>query len=191
MFVLGIEVYCLINDQGSNFIQLMSLLGVTREHPYFEVNSRKFFAMCHLIKSLRDNLIKYCYNFDGKIASWEHLRLLYSDLKRRNLCLSPKLTDKHIAPTNFQKMSVRLATQVFSHTVSAAMETYIAFGMLPAAAIGTAHLFATINNFFDLFNSSRLKGPSCLQSAFTKASVQLQLLQECKHLFENLTVNTY
>jgi hypothetical protein len=73
MFDLGIEVYCLIviNDQGSNFIQLMSLLDVTREHPYFEVNSRKIFAMymCHLIKSLRNNLIKYCYNFDGKIAS--------------------------------------------------------------------------------------------------------------------------
>jgi hypothetical protein len=74
--------------------------------------------------------------------------------------------------------------------VLALTETYIAFGKLPAAAIGTAHFFATINNFFDLF-SSKLKGPSCLQSAFTKASVQLQLLQECKHLFENLTVNTY
>ena len=102
--------------------------------------------MCLLIKSLRNNLIKYDYYFEDQVASW-------SDVIR----LCPKLTEKHVYPNNFQKMRVNLATQVFIHTVSAALNAYVSFGHLPS---GTATFFEIVNNFFDLFNSSSLKSPN-------------------------------
>lgn len=57
-----------------------------------------------------------------------------------------KLTDKHISPNSFEKMSVKLVTQVFSHTVSSAMHSAVAMGQLPAKANETAEFLAKLNN---------------------------------------------
>lgn len=60
-----------------------------------------------------------------------------------------KLTDKHISPNSFEKMSVKLVTQVFNHTVSSAMHSAVAMGQLPAKANETTDFLAKLNNIFD------------------------------------------
>lgn len=52
-------------------------------------------------------------------------------------------------------MSVKLATQVFSHTVSSAMKTAVAMGQLPAEAEQSAVFIGKFKNIFDAMNSKK------------------------------------
>lgn len=52
--------------------------------------------------------------------------------------LVPKWTKHHIDLTRGKKMKVCLAAQIFSHSASAALRTYIHFGLIPQDAEGTA-----------------------------------------------------
>ena len=45
--------------------------------------------------------------------------------------MCPKLTTSHIYPTAFEKMSVRLAVQVLSHSVASGILTLLAIGKFP------------------------------------------------------------
>lgn len=60
-----------------------------------------------------------------------------------------------MTPNSFEKMSVKLATQVFSHSVSSAMRTAVDMGQLPPEAEETAVFIAKLNNVFDAMNSKR------------------------------------
>ena len=53
---------------------------------------------------------------------------------------------------------VRYTVQVLSHSVAAAISTHVAYGGLPEEAQGTANFVETMNNFFDVMNSSGKKG---------------------------------
>lgn len=85
-------------------------------------------------------------------ANWEHVRDLYL-LDKDAAARATKLTEKHVFPDSFDKMSVCLATQVFSHTVSAAMKTAVSLGQLPVSAAETAAFLEKLNNIFDSMNS--------------------------------------
>ena len=51
--------------------------------------------------------------------SWKHLEDFYLQDKRNVIRMAPKLTERHIHLPPFTNMSVKLATQVFSHSVAA------------------------------------------------------------------------
>lgn len=76
-----------------------------------------FFDTPHLMKAIRNILIKYPVQFENKEAKWSHIEELHNLEKNQDLRMVPKLTESHVNPTNFQKMRVKLATQVFSSTV--------------------------------------------------------------------------
>ncbi len=60
-----------------------------------------------------------------------------------------KLTSKHIFPNGFQKMKVKYATQILSHTVSAAMLVAATGGLLNPCAIGTAEMISKFDQIFE------------------------------------------
>lgn len=65
---IGLKVTVLTSDMGSNNLQLAKVLGVTSEHPYFFVNEQKvfyFFDVPHILKAIRNNLIKHDYLYHG------------------------------------------------------------------------------------------------------------------------------
>lgn len=71
--------------------------------------------------------------------------------------LVPKISNDHIHSNNFQNMKVKLAAQVFSHSVAAALHTYIIhFKTLPDWEKVTANFIKKINLLFDIFNSNNL-----------------------------------
>ena len=51
-----------------------------------------------------------------------------------------KIDTQTNAPEWLQKMKVKYAIQALSHTVSAAIETYVSLGRLPSSAPATAEL---------------------------------------------------
>ena len=73
---IGLKVVCVIPDLGSNFQQLTRELLVTSTQPWFLTESGKkifYYDPPHLIKAVRNNLMKYEFRFGVKIASWQEL----------------------------------------------------------------------------------------------------------------------
>ena len=153
---IGLKVVAIVSDQGANFIQYYNAMGVTEEKPFLEMHGKIYYTIFdppHLLKSLRNNLMKYNFLFDDKIASWSDIKSFFDKEQKLAIRTAPKLTPKHINPSAFSKMKVKLATQVFSHSVSAGIYTYVALGGLPSKAIGTAELLSKVDKLFDCCNS--------------------------------------
>ena len=66
---LGLEVQSVVSDMGSNSIKLAKESGVTANQPFFKVKDQKLFYIFdppHLIKSIRNNFIKYDIAFNNE-----------------------------------------------------------------------------------------------------------------------------
>ena len=76
------------------------------------------FDYCHLIKNARSQFLRH--PFGG------YLKELYEIQYRESRNIKPVrfLTKKHVYPSNFEKMNVKRAIQVFSPPVTAALEAY-------------------------------------------------------------------
>lgn len=184
----GLNLLGVVSDQGSNFYKLVkTTLKLTEDNPSFFVDETKLvylFDIPHLLKSTRNNF--FCYNFllpEGE-ARKTYLEMMFNIDKTKQFKLAPRLSNDHINPNNFQKMKVKLASQVFSHSVGVAMHTYIQFNVLPTEASTTANFILKINDFFDLLNSNNLSN----FQAFMGTEKQRKLLEEMDTLFKNLHV---
>jgi hypothetical protein len=86
-----------VSDQGSNFIGLSKLLGCSDCAPYFFVKKLKLYYMYdspHLIKSFRNNFIKYDIQFkEDKLAKWSDVKQLYEYEKNHAFKMAHKLTN--------------------------------------------------------------------------------------------------
>ena len=77
------------------------------------------------------------------LATWKDIDSFYNNDKTLAIRTAlPKLTEKHLHPNGYSKMKVKYATQIFSHTVAAAICSYVSMGGLPQSALGTARRFA-------------------------------------------------
>lgn len=78
------------------------------------------FVTCHVLKSVRNILIKHNFLQPGKDEiSWKYIIDFYVHDKKYPVRVSPKLTDLHIYPNNFGN------TQVLSHTVASDLKQYM------------------------------------------------------------------
>ena len=69
---IGLDVVVVMSDQDSNFYSLAKRLNVTPEQSKFIHNNKKYFLMFdppHLIKCVRNNLMKYSFKFDQHVAT--------------------------------------------------------------------------------------------------------------------------
>lgn len=162
-------VEAVASDMGSNVIELANSLGVTSENTEFLLGDQKLlyiFDPSHLIKSTRNNLLKYCFVIHDRKTSWTFIEAFYNLDKKQFYRCTPKLTPAHIHPTSFEKMKVSLATQVISRTVVSGMHTYMTLGALPQEAIGTIEVLDKFNNLHDVLNSFSLKHPNIHKMVF-------------------------
>ncbi|CAH1284744.1 unnamed protein product [Diabrotica balteata] len=201
LFRCGLNVCAIISDLGSNNWKFANNMNITPENPYF-IFKQNFqedkkiifmFDTPHLIKLARNNLLKNHFVFTNeanikKTTSWEHIKAFYvHDIKYANRA-APKLTEAHINPNAFQKMKVKLASQVLSSTVAASLNLYIRFGIIPAAAEGTSEVVQIFDNLFDLLNSSSLHHSKKYCQAFKNLEYQKQFLEKCDKFFKTVQV---
>ena len=188
---IGLRVLVVMSDMGSNFHSLALRLGITSEKPWFIHNNKVYFLMfdpAHLIKCIRNNLMKYTFKFGSLVASWKDIEAFYNKDKQLTIRSAHKPTDKHIQPNNFNKMKVKYATQVLSHTVAASLCTYISLGVLPPSAMGTAELILKFDNLFDSVNSSKLHSPKKLKTPITETSNHASFFNEAIAFISSLKV---
>ena len=174
----GLILRSMVCDQGTTNQKAISLLSISEERPYFESGKHKIFFnydVPHLIKSVRNNLLKQDFIVEEEIISWDVIREL-REVERNNLCkAAPKLTDRHVNPNNFERMFVSLATQVFSATVSAALNTGHMTGDLKhPACLATATFINRMNNLFDCLNSHRAYDSNPYKSALSESQPQIE-----------------
>lgn len=61
------------------------------------------------------------------MAKWSHIQTFYEgDKQNPHFVFAPALTKHHLQPNGKQKMRVKLAAQVFSHSVAAGIFAKIA-----------------------------------------------------------------
>lgn len=189
----GLNVFGVVSDQGSNFQKLVkSTLKVTEDNPTFFVDDENLklvylFDIPHLLKSTRNNFYSYIFSLNERKIKKRYLEMMYDIDKTKQYKLAHRLTNDHIYPNNFQKMKVKLASQVFSHSVAVAMHTYIEFNVLPKEATATAHFISKMNDLFDLLNSNNLQD----FRAFMGTDKQKTLLQEMHYVFQNINVLSF
>lgn len=157
----GLEPVAIVCDQSTTNQRLYKLFETSHSKPYFFYKKRKYYAIIdapHLIKSIRNNLIKSDFLYRGKRISWKIIREVYNlDQQSMTARTLIKLTSKHLNPNSWEKMSVHLATQVFSNTMAAAIRTAIRTKQLHSKiAASTADFVAAIDKLFDALNSRHL-----------------------------------
>lgn len=170
LYNVDIHVKVLVCDQGVSNLSLSRILNISVDQPYFDVEINEdstiriyfLFDVPHLLKSIRNNFIKYPVTFeydgDSYTANWNIVQTAYLIDKRNDLSMIPKITDKHINPSKFQQMKVKYAAHVFSRSYSAAIKTMSEDKEIEELNInnskGTYLFLQIINDVFDVMNNS-------------------------------------
>ena len=140
---IGLNVIATVCDQGANNQAAINGLVQSTRDEYkktgrelyeniFEIDEHPvipLYNVPHLFKGLRNNLLKYDLQFkDGTqmcLAKWAHIFTAYKmDPFLGSLRLMPKITDCHVNPDKINKMKVSKCTQVYSHSVAAAINVF-------------------------------------------------------------------
>lgn len=174
LFEIGYIVTTVISDQASYNRSCYKKLNISRDEPFLIYDSRKIifiYDICHLIKNIRNLLLglensskktnQNCFleTPDGSV-SWTVVRALHELDIKNTTKLCPKYSDRHINVGPFDKMNVKLAVQVLSHSSAAAIRTVLDHGLFPEkianVATSTANFIEKIDNLFDCLNSSQI-----------------------------------
>lgn len=184
----GLELRAVVCDQGTNN-QSAIKYKISTNQPYFIYGHKKIYTIFdvpHLYKSIRNQLLKYDILYDdNKVASWNDVRLLWQLENNKATIVACKLSEKHINPNNFDRMKCRLALQVFSRRVSAALLTAgTTAGINSKTVIHTTEFFTTLNDSFDSLNSQNCNSsnPNACALSENRLNVEenlMQLLKDC------------
>lgn len=122
----------LVNNTRASFLRL----GKEWRYDHFSISGQKIISLYyvpHLIKGLRNNLLnKEMVKNQNKVVKWEYYQQVYTaDKIYGELRLLNKITEEHVVPEKINKMKVKSATQIFSHSVAVVTEHLVARGDLP------------------------------------------------------------
>ena len=190
---IGLQTKVLVYDQGSNNRSFLNKLeNVSIQKPYFVCNGRKVLVMYdppHLLKNIRNNLIKSNYKYDDVEVKWEYVLDFYNKDKDMSIRMAPKLTQKHVALPPFTAMRVNIAAQTLSHSVAAGIQTLCALNYLPEDASATAEFIETMDQLFNTFNSASTKSTHKFKHALSNSSGHLSFLDSCLRFLSKLKTN--
>lgn len=164
LFSINLRVHLVVCDQGTSNQSLRRKYNINIDQSFFnfEFEDKLFsiffiYDIPHVIKAIRNNLIKYdlVFVYENIVyrAKWKHVVDTFNYFSTQNVSMIPKVAIKHVYPSNFQKMTVSLAVQVFSNSMSSAIKLLVDDKVLEPEAIGTSILCKIINNMFDILNN--------------------------------------
>lgn len=188
---VGLLPVAIVCDQGTQNRRMYDLLGGSQSKPTTKLNDKELFLIYdvpHLLKSVRNNLLNGDIKLKNKTITFKDISDTYKiDILSNKSRSMPKITSKHLQPNAWQKMSVKLATQIFSKSVSAAINTCIQTGELKSkTAKDTAEFIAQMNDTFDCLNSKNLydKNPNRRPLSETNSYIFEVLEKTCSIFLE-------
>lgn len=188
---IGLCPKMLVCDQGTNNQSALKSLGINEKKPFFFVEENKIFSIFdvpHLFKSIRNNLIGSCFKKGDDTISFSDIAETYQiDKKNTKSRALLKITDAHINPSSFQKMRVKLAVQLLSHTMASTIRTCIGTKqLLSKTANNTAEFIEFVNKLFDCLNSRTLFSKNAYSCALSDTGIVKPFLIEASTYFENV-----
>ncbi|KAL4113634.1 hypothetical protein QTP88_017219 [Uroleucon formosanum] len=153
---ISINVLVMISDLSSSCKRFANSLSITPHTPYFNIGDKEIvyiFDPPYLLKATRNHFFEYRFKSQNKIAEKVHLTNFYDSDSSKQHRLAPILTKYHLNPNSFQKMSLKLASEIFNHTVVAGMTTLVSYDKLPHSASDTIDFLDSMNKLFYIFNS--------------------------------------
>ncbi|KAF4527244.1 hypothetical protein B566_EDAN015917 [Ephemera danica] len=132
------------------------------------------------VKEILENLIDIGFDVRAVVCDQED---------KEGIKTALKLTLRHIYVTPWSKMKVKLATQVFSHSVYASLMTAIDINEMSSDGKGTANFVKFMNDLFDNLNSRAPydRNPQCRPLSEKNPDIEKNLL-EAMTLLNNLKV---
>jgi len=195
LFKSGLCPKVLVCDQGTNNQSALKSLGVDENNPYFFVENNKIYSIFdvpHLIKSLRNNLIGCSFEKDNMtVAAFSDIAATH-EIDKKNIKSKAllKITEAHINPSSFQKMRVKLAVQLFSHTMASTIRTCIETNELKSkTAKNTSDFVEFINKLFDCLNSRTLHSSNPYNCGLSDSGIVKPFLNEAIKYFIDLQKN--
>lgn len=193
---LGFRIRAVVCDQGSNNRKCFSEFGITKDKPYIFQNNRKIFFLYdfpHLVKSLRNLLLKSnLMTPDGEV-SFDVIKELYELERNKVTKMCPKLTEKHINPNNFEKMRVSLATQIFSRSVAAGIKTTLQLkkftNVSEQLSENTANFIERVDNIFDCMNSGSSFDKNFAKSGLKKYNEVYESIKQFMTYIQNVRLH--
>lgn len=158
----NLEPIGIVCDLSSTNQKVFKNLNIEIEKPYFYCNEKKYFAFFdvpHLLKCVRNNFLKNNFSLNGKYISFSDIRKVHEldKISKTGKSLI-KITDRHLSPNSFEKMNVKLAAQLLSNSVFAAIKTSLQTNQLVSGTgENTAYFVKTLNDLFDALNSSHFQ----------------------------------
>ena len=175
-----LDVRGVVTDIGSNNTGLWSMLGVhamkcqttpSCTHP--EDPSKKLYWIAdvtHILKNIRASLQSQVIYLSDDVVGENHLptnlvslqhilkltKLQEPEARDRGFILAPKLLQKLLAPTQFEKMRVHLSSKVLSKTTARALRSCAEEPSIKGIGIvvlATAWFIEKVNDWFDPINS--------------------------------------
>ncbi|KAK9744167.1 hypothetical protein QE152_g8037 [Popillia japonica] len=164
---IGFNIRATVCDQSTANQWVVRKLGVTEEKPYFFLNEKKIYVVFD---------VPHLFKINGDYVSWKDIKLVYTLDSHQSLAkVLPKITDAHINPNPFQKMRVKLATQVFSKSFSNAIKLAKSTGQLTSITANSTSLFLLkMNNLFDTLNSRTLNNSNEFKCAVSDRHILVE-----------------
>lgn len=192
---VGYNVVCVVVDHEDLYEQFRNRI-TSLTQPYFHVDGNKIyciFDLPQLIISLRNTLMAHELQFlddqgSSVEANWKTVKALHSGYIRDNYCvLVPKLTKAHVDPDESEKKQLKYAAQVFSKSVSAALDMENKRRADNDCKLrGTQILTALVNDIFDILNSSAVNHHNKRKNAFTGEPFQMKTIRRFMDFLTNV-----
>ncbi|GFN85680.1 transposable element p transposase [Plakobranchus ocellatus] len=176
---LDLTVKTVICDQGSNNFSVFKTPGVTSDKPYFIHSDSEILVMFdppHLLKNIRNNLLKHSFFTTDGVVSWKVIKDFYAKDQTFPLIMAPKLTKKHIEVPVFSKLRVNLAAQVLSHSVATGIAFLCQTGIFPASYMATSNFVQRFDSLFNIFNVTGGRSKAPFKHPITKSSSHITFL---------------
>jgi len=90
---IGLIVVVVIRDQGATKQQLFKFFDITMEKPFALVSGQRaifMFDVPHLLKSVRNNLIKHDFQIGDHTVKWSYIKEFYECDSKLSTRLAPK-----------------------------------------------------------------------------------------------------
>ena len=205
---ISLNVMAVTTDMGSINRAMWKMLGVVSNkekcscsfpHPGHPGQSVYVFAdVPHLVKNLRNHFVNgqdivlpadvvKKFNLPTAVVCVKPVKLLVDYQSGKDLKPAPKLTEKHLEPSHFDKMKVSHAMAVFSKSVSAALHVMVDTGVYDQSALTTAWFVDIVNHWFDLMSS---RHPIVALSKFDQAKYveAVEFLNMVNDLFRRVVI---
>ncbi|XP_063371208.1 uncharacterized protein LOC134659494 [Cydia amplana] len=176
LFDMGLNVKALITSPDEEFLDLP-------EEPYFEIKGGKIYNIIDfpdLLKTARDELIENDFHIGSSVIKWQHVLNVYDSDKTQELRVLSSLTDKHVRPDDTSKNDVKLATQLFSSDLAAAMHFYVVGRLQNKEIKATVEFMNNMKELYDILYSRSLT------NAYRSTTAQNKFLKEIVEYFKRI-----